>query len=63
MEVTKFVTTQRDQAFLVGDYGTYRKKLSRRILIVRKKLGYTSRGRKYVAKTAITAQNVIENIE
>ena len=63
LEITRFIVHQREQAFLVGDYGTYRKKLSRRILVVRKKLGYTTKGRKYTAKAPITAQNVSGNVE
>ncbi|KAL8722980.1 MAG: hypothetical protein Q9181_007379 [Wetmoreana brouardii] len=63
MEITKFIVIQRDKALLVGDYGSYRKQLSRRLLVVRKKLNYASKGRKYTPKTPVTAEDVAGNHE
>ena len=63
MHITSFFSAQREQAFLVGDYGTYRKALSRRLLVVCRKLGYVTKGRKYSKKTPITSQQINENEE
>ena len=66
MDITAFVVAQRNKALLVGDYGTYRKQLSRRLLVVRKKLNYvssSSKGRKYSAKPLITAEDIAKNHE
>lgn len=64
MDITNFVVSQREKALLVGDYATYRKQLSRRLQVVRKKLHFTStRGKKYTARPAITAEDIAENHE
>ncbi|KAF1968109.1 hypothetical protein BU23DRAFT_541666 [Bimuria novae-zelandiae CBS 107.79] len=64
MDITKFVAEYRESAFLVGDYGTYRAQLSRRLRIVRKKLGRaTAKNAKYAAKAPVTADEVGRNIE
>jgi hypothetical protein len=64
MDITKFVVDYREAAFLLGDYGTYRAQLSRRLRIVRKKLGRaTAKNAKYAAKAAVTAEEVKENVE
>ena len=63
MDITAFIVAQRDKALLVGDYGTYRKQLSRRLLVVRKKLNYSSKGRKYAAKPPVTVEDVASNPE
>ena len=63
MDITRLIASKRDQAFLVGDYTTYRKKLSRRLLVVRRKLGYTSKGKKYTSRAPISAQNIGESYE
>ncbi|KAJ4289228.1 signal recognition particle subunit srp68 [Kalmusia sp. IMI 367209] len=64
MDITKFVADYRESAFLVGDYGTYRAQLSRRLRIVRKKLGRaTAKNAKYAAKVPVTAEEVGRNIE
>ncbi|CAD6572823.1 MAG: hypothetical protein ASARMPRED_005736 [Alectoria sarmentosa] len=64
MDVTNFVVSQREKALLIGDYGTYRKQLSRRLLVVRKKLHYTStKGKKYAARPAVTAEDIARNHE
>lgn len=64
MDITGFVTAQREKALLVGNYGSYRTSLSRRLLTVRKKLGRASpKGRKYAPKAPITADDVASNNE
>lgn len=61
MEITAFVAAQREKALLAGDYGSYRKQLSRRILTVRRKLNYVSA--KGPPKPSITPQNIASNHE
>ena len=64
MDITKFIVSQRENALLVGDYASYRKQLSRRLLVVRKKLHYTSvKNKKYVARPAVTAEEIAHNHE
>ena len=64
MDLTDFIVSQRQKALLVGDYGSYRKQLSRRLLVVRRKLNYTSvKGRKYAAKTPVSADDIAKNPE
>lgn len=64
MDITKFIVNQREKALLVGDYGSYRRQLSRRLHTVRRKLDHTSaKGRKYVAKAPITAEDIANNHE
>ena len=64
MDITKFVVDFRESAFLVGDYGSYRAQLSRRLRIVRRKLGRaTPKNAKYAAKAPVTAENIAQNIE
>ncbi|CAO1600288.1 signal recognition particle subunit srp68 [Xanthoria calcicola] len=63
MDITRFIVSQRDKALLVGDNGSYRKQLSRRLLVVRKKLNCSSKGRKYTPKSPITAEDIASNHE
>ena len=64
MDVTKFIVDFRESAFLLGDYNTYRGQLSRRLRIVRKKLGRaTAKNAKYAAKAPVTADEVGKNTE
>ena len=64
MDITDFIVSQRQKALLVGDYGSYRKQLSRRLLVVRRKLNYTSvKGRKYAAKSPVSADDIAKNHE
>jgi signal recognition particle subunit SRP68 len=64
MDITKYVVSRRNDALLAGDYGTYRKQLSRRLLVVRRRLGRTSpKNRKYTEKAPITAEDVSSNPE
>ncbi|KAF2010460.1 hypothetical protein BU24DRAFT_399824 [Aaosphaeria arxii CBS 175.79] len=64
MDITKFVSGYRETAFLLGDYATYRAQLSRRLRIVRKKLGRaTHKNAKYSAKAPVTAEEIAKNIE
>lgn len=64
MDVTNFIVSQREKALLIGDYASYRKQLSRRLLVVRKKLHYTlTKGKKYAARPEITAEDIARNHE
>ena len=64
MDITAFTIGNRDAALLVGDYGAYRKQLSRQLLAVRKRLGRsTARGAKYSTKNPVTADDIAKNIE
>ena len=64
INITNFIITQREKALLIGDYASYRKQLSRRLLVVRKKLHYTSaKGKKYTARPAVTSDHVSKNHE
>lgn len=64
MDITNFVTAQREKALLIGDYASYRTSLSRRLLTVRKKLGRASqKGRKYAPKAPVTAEDIASNNE
>ncbi len=64
MDITNFIVSQREKALLLGDYASYRKQLSRRLHVVRKKLHYTStKGKKYAARPTLTAEDIAENHE
>jgi len=64
MDITKFITDYRESAFLVGDHGTYRAQLTRRLHIVRKKLGRaTPKNAKYSEKAPVTAEEIKKNVE
>jgi signal recognition particle subunit SRP68 len=64
MDITSFITSQRESALLVGDYSSYRKRLTRRLLTLRKKLGKaTPKNAKYAPKSPVTAQEIGSNVE
>lgn len=64
MDITKFVADFRESAFLLGDYSAYRAQLSRRLRIVRKKLGRaTPKNAKFAPKAPVTAEEIGDNIE
>ncbi|MCJ1402107.1 hypothetical protein MMC11_005326 [Xylographa trunciseda] len=64
MDITRQIVSRRNEALLVGDYGLYRKQLSRRLLTINQRLGRASpKGRKYAAKAPISAQDVTSNSE
>ena len=64
MDITAFVVGQREKALLVGDYGSYRQQLSRRLRVVRKKLyPSTNKGVKYTAKEAVSVEDIANNHE
>ena len=64
MDITNFIVAQREKGLLVGDYASYRKQLSRRLLVVRKKLHYTSsKGKKYAARPALMAEDIAKDHE
>lgn len=62
MEITDYIFKEREEVLLVGDYNAYRAHATRRLHKLRKKLGQTTaKGRKYTAKSAVTAENIGEN--
>ena len=64
MNITDYISSRRNDALLIGDYGLYRTQLSRRLHIVRRKLGRTTaKGRKYTSKPPITIEEIASNYE
>lgn len=64
MDITEFIASLRNNVLLLGDYGSYRTRLSRRLLTVRRKLGRTSaKGKKYIGRDPITATDIGSNHE
>ncbi len=64
MDITAFIVSQREKALLVGDYGSYRQQLSRRLHTVRKKLYPASKkGGKYTTRAAVTVEDIGSNHE
>ena len=63
MDITNFVVSGRNEVLLVGDYALYRKRLSRLLLSLRRRLGRTTpKGRKYTAKE-VTEEDIQQNHE
>lgn len=63
MDITDFIFGQREDSLLVGNYDAYRAHATRKLHKLRKKLGLTTpKGRKYTAKSPITAENVASNV-
>ena len=63
MDITGFIFSQREDVLLVGDYNAYRAHASRKINKLRKKLGQTTpKGRKYTAKSPVSAENVAHDV-
>ena len=64
MDITAYVATNRDKAFLVGDYASYKTQLSRQLLNLRRRLGRTTpKNSKNYKKESITPQDVKQNHE
>ena len=63
MNITASVASERDRALLRGDYDAYHAQSTRRIHNLRKRLGATTRGRKYTPKAEVTADDVAKNAE
>ena len=64
MDITKFVVQGRDQALLYGDYSTYHKSCTKRLLSCRKKLGSATRNRgKFRDHEKVTAEQIAQNHE
>ncbi|BDD59424.1 hypothetical protein MPDQ_003009 [Monascus purpureus] len=62
MDITEFIFSQREEVLLVGDYNAYRAHASRRLLKLRRKLGQTTpKGRKYAAKSPVSAEDIASN--
>lgn len=64
MDITTFVTKNRERAFLVGDYNTYRSQVTRQLLSLKRRLGRTTpKNAKYAAKAPVTASDISKNHE
>lgn len=64
MEVTDFAIGLRDGALLLGDYRTYRKQLSQKLLAARRRLGRTTgKNSKFQKKAPVTAEDIKANRE
>ncbi len=63
MNITNSFASERDRALLSGDYNAYHAQATRKIHSLRKRLGATTRGRKYTPKAHVTAENVAKNAE
>jgi hypothetical protein len=63
MDITGFILSHRDNAFLLGDHGHYRGLLSRQLATLRKRVGRsTPKNAKYSPKP-ITAEDIGGNPE
>ena len=63
MDITNYVALKRNEVLLVGDYVLYRKRLSRLLLSLRRRLGRaTPKGRIYTAKK-VTQEDIQQNHE
>ena len=64
MDITDFAIGLRDSSLLLGDYRSYRKQLSQKLLAVRRRLGRAnSKNQKFQKKESVTAENVKSNKE
>jgi len=64
MDITKLVVSSREAALLYGDYSTYRRQLSGKLLKCRKKLSIATRNRgKFHPRPQVTAEQIAENHE
>ena len=63
MDITDFILSHRERAFLVGDHASYRTQLSRQLATLRRKLGLaTGKNAKYAQKP-ISAEDIGSNPE
>ncbi|KAL3461491.1 hypothetical protein BJX64DRAFT_260683 [Aspergillus heterothallicus] len=63
MDITEYIFARREEVLLAGDYNAYRAHTTRKLHKLRKKLGQTTpKGRKYIAKSPITAEDVGKNM-
>ncbi|KAF2402051.1 hypothetical protein EJ06DRAFT_491966 [Trichodelitschia bisporula] len=64
MNITEFVVSHRESAFLAGDHGAYRAQLSRQLAAARRKLGRaTPKNAKFTPKAPVTAEDIGANKE
>jgi signal recognition particle subunit SRP68 len=63
MNITHTVVSERDRALLGGDHHAYHAQATRKIHNLRRRLGTANRGRKYIPKSPVTAENVAKNPE
>nr|KMM70532.1 hypothetical protein CPAG_06843 [Coccidioides posadasii RMSCC 3488] len=64
MDITDYIVSRRADALLIGDYNTYRARVTRRLHAQRKRLGRTTpKGKKYTPKPLVTAEEIASNSE
>ncbi len=64
MDITQFVSAQREKSLTLGSYDSYHAHLTTRIATLRKRLGRaTPKNSKFAAKAPITAADVKQNNE
>ena len=64
MDITDFAIGGRDSSLLVGDYKSYRRQLSQKLLATRRRLGRATEKRaKFQKKAAVTAEDIKSNHE
>lgn len=64
MDITSYVSLQRQEVLLVRDYGAYATHATRRLRKLRKKLNLaTPKGRKFTTSPAVSAEDVGNNVE
>ncbi|CAJ2512885.1 Uu.00g010040.m01.CDS01 [Anthostomella pinea] len=64
MDITNFVVSARNQALLYGDYATYHRQLTQKLLNSRKRLKISTKNRaKYSKKPTVTAAQISQNHE
>jgi len=63
MDITRFVADLREAAFLLGDHAAYRAQLSRRLRVVRRKLGRATSATAAYAPVPVTAGDIAANGE
>ena len=64
MNITTFISVNREKALSLGDYDSYRSQCSRRLKKLRQKLQpTTSKNTSYKKKAKVEAVNVAQNVE
>ena len=65
MDITRSIVSERERGLLSNeDYAAYHAQTTRRVRKLRKRLGIaTPKNKKYAPKAAVTAENVVDNVE
>ncbi|KAL3478762.1 hypothetical protein BJX99DRAFT_223809 [Aspergillus californicus] len=63
MDITEYIFARREEVLIAGDYNAYRSHTTRKLHKLHKRLGQTTpKGRKYTAKSPISADDVGKNV-